>query len=161
MPHQIDILSSVRPLPKGARSAIRRAANAALAEAGVASEIAVSILLTDDDSIRELNRQFRQEDRPTDVLSFAAGQFAPEVNGLPIPLGDIAISLPTAERQADAKDHDVVAELQLLAIHGVLHLAGYNHDDAAEKEAMWVRQSAALKRLGLEGIAPTEDEHED
>ena len=76
-------------------------------------------------------------------------------------LGDIAIAVPTAERQAAAKGHAAPAELQLLAIHGVLHLLGHDHLDTAEKAAMWREQAAVLRRLGLEGIQPTEEEHDD
>jgi probable rRNA maturation factor len=66
-----------------------------------------------------------------------------------------------AEKQAADKGHELRAELQLLAIHGVLHLVGYDHLEAEEKQAMWAAQIAILKRLGLENIQPTEDEHDD
>ena len=111
--------------------------------------------------MRELNRHYRNEDMTTDVLSFPAGEPLPgdvEAGGY---LGDIAIAVPTAERQAAAKGHTAPAELQLLAVHGVLHLLGYDHLDAAEKAAMWREQAAVLRRLGLEGIQPTEEEHDD
>ena len=122
---------------------------------------ALTILLTDDDYLRELNRHYRGEDVATDVLSFPAGPPMPGDPDAAAYLGDIAIAVPTAERQAAAKGHAAPAELQLLAIHGVLHLLGHDHLDTAEKAAMWREQAAVLRRLGLEGIQPTEEEHDD
>jgi probable rRNA maturation factor len=74
-------------------------------------------------------------------------------------LGDVAIAVPTAERQAAIKGHTPLAELQLLAVHGVLHLLGHDHLDAGQKAAMWAAQAAILGKLGLASIQPTEDAH--
>ena len=160
MSYTIDVQSTRRYPPELAQ-AVARAAHEALTHSAAAAGAALTILLSDDEYVRELNRHYRNEDMTTDVLSFPAGEPLPgdvEAAGY---LGDIAIAVPTAERQAAAKGHTAPAELQLLAVHGVLHLLGYDHLDVAEKAAMWREQAAVLRRLGLEGIQPTEEEHDD
>jgi probable rRNA maturation factor len=103
---------------------------------GVADETGVSILVTNDDEVRALNRQFLGIDEPTDVLSF------PEEGGAEFPvgeesayLGDIAIALPTAARQAEELGHSLDAEVSHLLVHGLLHLQGYDHVTGPEQEA--------------------------
>jgi probable rRNA maturation factor len=102
---------------------------------GVDDGTAVSILVTDDDEVRVLNRQFLGVDEATDVLSF------PEESGEPFPgddpayLGDIAIALPTAARQAAELGHSLDAEVAHLLVHGLLHLKGYDHVASAEDES--------------------------
>lgn len=118
----------------------------------------LTLLLTDDAAIQQLNWRFRDEDKPTDVLSFPAGEPLPgetSDGGAPY-LGDIAISVPYAARQAATADHSLSAELQLLAVHGVLHLLGYDHLEPDEKQQMWSVQTAVLAALGLSDITPTE-----
>jgi probable rRNA maturation factor len=104
----------------------------------------VSLLLTGDDHIRRLNRDFRRKDKPTDVLSFPA----PEIPGAKsAPVGDLAISVETAARQAESLGHPLAAELKILTLHGLLHLAGYDHETDSGEMA---RKEALLrKRLGL------------
>lgn len=115
---------------------------------------ALSCLLTDDANIQRLNRSFRAEDSPTDVLSFPAGEPMPGMKTRY--LGDLAISLPYAERQAARAGHGVLAEVQLLTVHGVLHLLGYDHATPEEKAAMWAVQTAVLTQLGIAHVTPTE-----
>jgi probable rRNA maturation factor len=103
----------------------------------------VALRLTGDEAIRELNRDYRGKDKPTDVLAFAqregeAGRLHPEL------LGDIIISVPTAARQAK---RGLAAELVHLASHGLCHLLGYDHRDDAEERTMNAR-AAALRREG-------------
>ncbi len=95
----------------------------------------LSILLCDDATMRALNRDYRGKDRPTDVLAFAIregqhGELAGEL------LGDVVISLDTARRQASDGDRTIVAEVTFLLAHGLLHLLGYDHRDAAELRRM-------------------------
>jgi probable rRNA maturation factor len=85
----------------------------------------VSLALTDDRTIRELNRRFRGLDRETDVLSFPDGDHLPSGN---LFLGEIVISLESARRQADNIGHGEIRELCELALHGTLHLLGYDHE---------------------------------
>lgn len=109
----------------------------------------VSVLYTDDSFIRELNDQYRGEDSATDVLSFP--MMCPEEmdisSGFPEVLGDIVISLDTAERQAKERGVALQDEVGLLLIHGCLHLLGYDHDDANEEAIMWRKQETALNLL--------------
>jgi probable rRNA maturation factor len=102
----------------------------------VAPGTAVTILVTDDESIRTLNRQFLGIDEPTDVLSFPdeGEEPFPEI-GEPPYLGDIAIALPTAVRQAAEFGHSLDAEVSHLLVHGLLHLRGYDHVESPEDEA--------------------------
>jgi probable rRNA maturation factor len=103
-------------------------AERALQAAGVAGE--VSVLLTNDERVRELNQQFRKKDAPTDVLSFPAVDWG-EVAGnghSNKSAGDLAISLDTAARQAEAFGHSLATEVKVLILHGALHLAGYDHE---------------------------------
>ncbi len=160
MAYTVDVQSTQR-YPADFIRTVASAANEAMTHQQVSEGAALTILLTDDDYIQELNRQFRGEDRPTDVLSFPAGEPMPGNESLLEYLGDIAIAVPVAERQASEKGHPLVAELQLLAVHGVLHLVGYDHLGGDEKEKMWSVQRAILMHLGLDNIQPTEDDHDD
>jgi probable rRNA maturation factor len=110
----------------------------------------MTIVLTDDAQLHELNREFLGMDAPTDVLSFPASESDPET-GTPY-LGDILISIPRAAEQAQAAGHRVEAEVQLLVVHGTLHLMGYDHAEAEEKARMWSAQAEVLSRLGLSYI---------
>jgi probable rRNA maturation factor len=103
----------------------------------------VSVLLTGDAQIRRLNRQFRRKDKPTDVLSFPA----PEVPGTTDVAGDLAISVETAARQAEDLGHPLAVELQILILHGLLHLAGYDHERDSGQMAR--REATLRRRLGL------------
>lgn len=110
----------------------------------------MTIVLTDDAQLHELNREFLGVDAPTDVLSFPASESDPET-GTPY-LGDILISIPRATQQAQAAGHSVEAEVQLLVVHGTLHLMGYDHAEAQEKARMWSAQDEVLAQLGLSYI---------
>jgi probable rRNA maturation factor len=111
-----------------------------------------SLTFVDDAAIHMLNREYRQVDRPTDVLSFALeeGEGAKLPPGAPRMLGDVVVSVETARRQAAERGHDEEAELGLLLVHGLLHLLGEDHDTAARKKKMWARQAELLAALGLE-----------
>jgi len=116
----------------------------------VPAETALAILVTDDDEVREMNRRFLGVDEPTDVLSFPdeADDFVQGIADQTL-LGDIAISLPTAARQAAQIGHPLDAELAHLLVHGILHLCGYDHVGSAEEEArMRTREEHYLGDLG-------------
>ncbi|MFQ5398660.1 MAG: rRNA maturation RNase YbeY [Anaerolineae bacterium] len=115
-------------------------------------DAALTVFLTDDDYVRQLNQQFRQLDEPTDVLSFPSGEPLPGMPEEVRYLGDIAMSLPYARRQAGHMGNPLASELQLLAVHGTLHLLGFDHTDSEEKRAMWAAQAAVLSRLGVTDI---------
>jgi probable rRNA maturation factor len=110
----------------------------------------MTVVITDDKSIQDLNRDFLGRDAPTDVLAFSAqeesGSFvvAPEAGTY---LGDVIVSYPRASEQAEHLGHPVEEEMDLLVVHGILHLLGYDHATADEKAVMWSRQDAILKEL--------------
>lgn len=118
----------------------------------VANACEVVVVITDDTALEDLNRRFRGVPGPTDVLSFANESRGPFSLGsadfLPY-LGDIVISVDRAREQAEAAGGTLDAELQVLAVHGTLHLLGYDHADAHQKEQMWAIQSEILRLLGV------------
>lgn len=138
-------------LPGLSEQAIR-AAGAALRHEGAEGDL--TILLAEDARLRELNRDYLGVDAPTDVLAFPAAETDPDTGAAY--LGDLLISIPRAQAQAQAADHPLGAELQLLVVHGVLHLLGHDHAEPADKARMWAAQADVLKGLGLDGIAINE-----
>ncbi|HNK63658.1 MAG TPA: rRNA maturation RNase YbeY [Anaerolineales bacterium] len=110
----------------------------------------ITIVLTDDSQLHELNRDYLGVDAPTDVLSFPASELDPETGTHY--LGDILLSIPRAGQQAEAAGHSLEAEAQLLVVHGTLHLLGYDHATDEEKAVMWSEQAKVLERLGLSRI---------
>jgi probable rRNA maturation factor len=98
----------------------------------------ISIVFCDDKFIQKLNKEYRNVDTPTDVLAFHTGN----IHDFPITsLGDVVISVETAIRQAEEYNHDVNNEIELLLIHGILHLLGYDHSsEDLDKEEMYKKQ---------------------
>ncbi len=113
----------------------------------------LSLRLTRDREIHDLNAQYRQQDKPTDVLAFAALEVdcpaSDEWQDQPLYLGDIVISVDTAQRQAIAQGHDLPTELAWLASHGLLHLLGWDHPDDESLQAMLTQQKALLHTVGV------------
>ena len=101
----------------------------------------VSVLLTGDAAIRMLNRKYRRKDKATDVLSFPAAEMAEGI------AGDLVISLETALMQAEERGHTLEMELRILLLHGLLHLAGYDHE--ADKGTMRRKEARLRRELGL------------
>ena len=110
--------------------------------------VELSILLTGDPGIRTLNRTWRRKDKPTDVLSFPAGEAAPGSTG-PRHLGDIIVSLDTARRQARARRGSLNDELDLYLAHGLLHLLGHDHHRRRDAERMAALEARLLGRPGM------------
>ena len=114
----------------------------------------LSVVVTGDDQIRDLNRQFAGEDHATDVLSFSlreGEQFvSPDETDR---LGEVIVSFETAERQAGEAGHQVEDEIAHLLVHGVLHLLGYNHIDPPDETKMRSRERSILSELGYEAHA--------
>ena len=131
------------------------AAKTVLDQQTIKEDLTLTIVLTDDKKLRELNRDYLGIDAPTDVLSFPASESDPETGARY--LGDILISIPRAAGQAKAAGHDLAGEVQLLVVHGVLHLLGYDHAEADEKARMWAAQAQVLERLGLGHIKVREE----
>ena len=111
----------------------------------------VSITLTNDAYIREINRQYRQIDRPTDVISFALQESKePTIaDGSHVTLGDILISVERAEAQAEDYGHSLRRELAFLTVHGMLHLLGFDHIEDAKRQEMEAAQAEIMEKLGV------------
>ncbi len=108
----------------------------------------VSIVITSDEAVRELNRQYRGIDRPTDVLSFVADPLSvPDDDA--VYLGDLILALPYIQRQAAAEGHAWEDEITLAVVHGALHLLGYDHDTPEHQARMWAAQAEALAALNV------------
>jgi probable rRNA maturation factor len=120
-------------------SAVRRAVEQALDTLGAPVDAGLTVVLAGDELLRALNRDHRGQDRPTDVLSFPAGEDDHEP-GAPPYLGDVVIAVPQAEVGAAAAGHARAEELVLLAVHGVLHLLGYEDDTDAGATEMVRRE---------------------
>lgn len=116
----------------------------------------VSVTFTDNEGIRELNKKFREMDKPTDVLSFPLFDFEGECEEPPIDeiisnLGDIVISLEKAKEQADEFGHSFKREVAFLTVHSMLHLLGYDHERSEEEDReMRAKQTEIMKIMGLE-----------
>jgi probable rRNA maturation factor len=137
------------PLWKRARNVkalLRRAITAAATASATDGELA--IVLTDDSAIRALNRDWRCKDTATNVLSFPARE-AGQARGRPRMLGDIVIAYETTEREARAEHKPFAHHLAHLAVHGFLHLAGYDHAAEDEADAMETLEAAILARLDV------------
>lgn len=159
--HYIPITADVPGAANDANCAlIRRTIRTALAAEGLAAPCEVDVLLTDDDGIHEINRELRQVDRPTDVLSFPEFELTPGQlpgpedadpgTGL-IPLGDMVLSMERVAAQAREYGHSKRRELSYLVTHSVLHLLGYDHlDEGPMKAQMRAREEAIMALLGLE-----------
>jgi probable rRNA maturation factor len=128
---------------------LQTAAAVALAAHDVQAQSSLTIVIADNEFIAALNRQYRQVDAPTDVLSFPAD--APPVDILEEApyLGDLIVAYPYASAQAAREGHDLSDSLALLIVHGTLHLLGYDHDTAANKATMWAAQETALCALHI------------
>ena len=143
------------PVAQSLLDLIARAVETVLSQQGEA-EAQVDVTLVDDEAIQELNRAYRNVDRPTDVLSFALQEELPE-NGEPtvaggppdLLLGDVIISLPRAVEQAREYGHSLEREAAFLAVHGTLHLLGFDHGTPEEERDMMARTERALAPLGL------------
>lgn len=121
-------------------------AEAVVKLSGISDEIEMSVVIETDQQLRDLNQRFLGIDAPTDVLSFPADEIDPD-SGLRI-LGDVIISLPRALEQAATANENLDDEMQLLVIHGTLHLLGHDHSNPEEKAIMWHEQQRALDELG-------------
>jgi probable rRNA maturation factor len=136
--------------------AIRQAAERTLRLQGVEEPCELVVLVTDDETVRKLNQRHRGVDAPTDVLAFPNVSQGPFVDapGLSRYLGDVIVSFPRARAQATETAGDVCGELQLLVVHGILHLLGYDHQTEAERATMWRAQQMVLDDLGVEVRIP-------
>ena len=131
-----------------AEALVERAATAALGD--VTGDLVV--LLTDNGAVQLLNAEFRDKDKPTNVLSFPGGDMPPipgEGTGAPVHLGDIVLAFGVCRDEAEAQGKTLANHLTHLVVHGVLHVLGRDHEDDAEAEAMETEERTLLASLGV------------
>ena len=157
--HYIPVTATVPRVNEGQRALIRKIIRTALAAEGVDFPCEVDVLLTDDAGIHQINKDMRDVDRATDVLSFPEFELTPGQLPAPedadpgtglVPLGDMAISMEHVAAQAKEFGHSGRRELCYLVVHSVLHLLGYDHlDEGPMKGQMRQREEAILAQLGI------------
>jgi probable rRNA maturation factor len=142
----MDILPDVEDLVRSAATAAWRAC-----DGGTAAAVEISVVLADDAMVRTLNRDHRGKDRPTNVLSFpiATAGTAGGADAVPTMLGDVVLACETVIAEAAAQGKSVADHLRHLVVHGVLHLAGHDHEDDAEAERMERLETRILADLGV------------
>ena len=162
MKHQISVHSDIPHINTPALTAhIKRCIRGALEQEGVTVPCEINVLLTDNRGIREINRDLRDVDRETDVLSFpmfefTPGEFPEDVSDLLdpgsslLPLGDMALSVEKIKSQAEEFSHSQEREIGYLTVHSVLHLLGYDHlDEGPMKRQMRAREDAIMEYLNI------------
>lgn len=142
------------PITYSLKMLVRRAVLASLEYEGFGADTEVSLTFTDDEGIRAINAQFRNIDKPTDVLSFPLTDYEgvdfPVADEPETSLGDIVISLERAQQQAREFGHSFEREVAFLTVHSMLHLLGYDHVESEEDDAeMRRRQREILEAMGL------------
>ena len=157
--HYIPITCDIAEISENRKAWIRKVIRTALEAEGVDFRCEVDVCITDDEGIREINREMREVDKATDVLSFPVfdltpGELPDEENADPctglVPLGDMAISMEHVTAQAKEYGHSEKRELSYLVVHSVLHLLGYDHLDEGEmKRQMRGREETILAGLGV------------
>ena len=142
-------------VPTGLRMQIRRACIAVLREEKFEGDSEVSVSFVDNEEIRKLNKEFRDIDSATDVLSFPLGENGEyDINpdtGAKL-LGDVVISMERAQEQAMEYGHSFEREVCYLTVHSMLHLLGYDHMEPQEKAEMRMKEETVMARIGLERI---------
>jgi len=161
-PHTIDVQieKSYRSTVEG--ETLREAAEATLAHQRIDEPAELVVVVTGDETLHDLNRRHRGVDAPTDVLAFPHQAKSPspppltfvDPPGFPHYLGDVVISLPRARAQAEEAGNTLEAELQLLVVHGVLHLLGFDDQTGHERARMWREQEAVLASIGVDVHLP-------
>lgn len=139
--------------PENIERLIEMCTAAALEEEEIDDDAEVSVTFTDNEGIREINREHRKIDRETDVLSFPLGDengFEVDPDNDAVMLGDIVISLEKAAAQAEEYGHSYRREVAFLITHSLFHLLGYDHVNSDEEEKiMFAKQEKVLERLGI------------
>ena len=154
------LVSGEVPYPRYAARLVKKSIRTALRLEGVSVPCEVNVLFTDDAGIQELNREMRDVDRPTDVLSFPAFGFTPEdfdpADGEPdpesgnLPLGDMALNLDRIRKQGEEYGTGEKRETAYLTVHSILHLLGYDHmDEGEQKKQMRRREDEIMKEMKL------------
>ena len=146
----IDVIVESAQWKADAETTVRRAlTEAAIAIGANFKDRVLAVLLTDDATVHRLNAQWRNVDKPTNVLSFPPASGAGQQTGAVKSLGDIAIAFETTAREAREEDKPLADHLSHLAVHGFLHLLGYDHESDSEAETMEQLERVILARLGV------------
>lgn len=147
----VDIIDETNNLSEQEKNLVTNVLETALVREDIQKESELSVTFVTDERIHELNKEYREKDQPTDVLSFALNEGGEQVSveGMPNLLGDIVISIARAKSQAIEYGHDFQRELCFLAVHGFLHLIGYDHDSKENEVAMFKKQEDILSKHGL------------
>ncbi|MBR7554330.1 rRNA maturation RNase YbeY [Allobacillus sp. GCM10007491] len=150
----IDINDETNQLNQSQLELLEKLLDYAREKEEIGNDAELSVTIVDNETIQEINKQYRDKDQPTDVISFALeehGEEEIEIRGddLPRHLGDIIISIEKAEEQAKEYGHSFDRELGFLAVHGFLHLLGYDHMTTEEEKEMMERQDHLLDDFGL------------
>ena len=153
----VEIKYNCDKLDKTNEKLIKKVVSTVLEAEGICHDVDVYITLMDNDEIHKINKEYRNVDRPTDVLSFPMFERdeiidlkEPKTNDIEEILGDILISVPKVKEQANEYGHSFERELSYLVTHGMLHLLGYDHMEDDEKKIMREHEEMVLHKLGIE-----------
>lgn len=151
---QIDVNDEAEVIEEDIQQLVTDLLQHAAQEEGLTGENELSITFMSDEDIQEVNKTYRGIDAPTDVISFALEEMGEDemvivIEGMPTILGDIIIAVPTAKRQAEEYGHSFKREIGFLALHGFLHLLGYDHMNERDEKKMFGRQDEILQSFGL------------
>lgn len=151
----IDFIDEIESVTEEQLELLEKLIKHAATSENIDGEAEVSITFVDNERIREINKEYRDKDQPTDVISFALeemGEDEIEIIGADMPrfLGDIIISIPRTKEQAEEYNHSFERELGFLAVHGFLHLLGYDHMTEEDEKVMFGKQEDILGTYGLQ-----------
>lgn len=147
----MDFIDEQQVIDEDTKNQIESLLTFAAKKENITEEAELSISFVDEEEIQAINRDYRDKDKVTDVISFSLEEDEPEIEGLDMPrvLGDIIICLEVAKEQAESYNHTLSRELGFLALHGFLHLLGYDHMTEEDEKEMFSRQDEILNEFGL------------
>ncbi|WP_206166982.1 rRNA maturation RNase YbeY [Mammaliicoccus sciuri] len=147
----MDFIDEQQVIDEDTKNQIESLLTFAAKKEDITEEAELSISFVDEEEIQAINRDYRDKDKVTDVISFSLEEDEPEIEGLDMPrvLGDIIICLEVAKEQAESYNHSLSRELGFLALHGFLHLLGYDHMTEEDEKEMFSRQDEILNEFGL------------
>ncbi|MDW0108980.1 rRNA maturation RNase YbeY [Sporosarcina aquimarina] len=152
----IDFIDEIDEIDEDTRQLVQGILSFAAEKEGLENGTELSVTFLDDEAIRQVNREYRGKDQATDVISFALEEVGEgevpvvAIDEMPRHLGDLLISVETAKRQAAEYGHSIEREIGFLALHGFLHLLGYDHMSETDEKVMFGRQEELLTSFGLD-----------
>lgn len=148
--HVIDVIDETGEVKEAHINLIKNVLYYTLEHEKITQRTEVAVTIVANDRIKELNNMYRNMNEPTDVLSFEIDNPYVQSDQTPLHIGDIVISREKVKEQATRYNHSYERELAFLAVHGMLHLLGYSHDDKAQEKTMFLKQERILEEFGLE-----------